>query len=101
GNQQKVIFARWFELDSDVYLLDNPTQGIDVGAKFEIYKLINYLAEQGKSIIVFSSEFPEIYKISHRCIIMYRGEINKVMNHDELNEVDMMFYSTGSNRKES
>ena len=101
GNQQKVIFARWFELDSDVYLLDNPTQGIDVGAKFEIYKLINYLAEQGKSIIVFSSEFPEIYKICHRCIIMYRGEINKIMNHDELNEVDMMFYSTGSNRKES
>lgn len=101
GNQQKVIFARWFELDSDVYLLDNPTQGIDVGAKFEIYKLINYLAEQGKSIIVFSSEFPEIYKISHRCIIMYRGEINKILKHDELNEVDMMFYSTGSNRKES
>ncbi|MGD9964310.1 MAG: sugar ABC transporter ATP-binding protein [Candidatus Izemoplasmatales bacterium] len=101
GNQQKVIFARWFELDSDVYLLDNPTQGIDVGAKFEIYKLINYLAEQGKSIIVFSSEFPEIYKICHRCIIMYRGEINKILNHDELNEVDMMYYSTGSNRKES
>lgn len=100
GNQQKVIFARWFELDSDVYLLDNPTQGIDVGAKFEIYKLINYLAEQGKSIIVFSSEFPEIYKICHRCIIMYRGEINKIFKHDELNEVDMMFYSTGSNRKE-
>lgn len=100
GNQQKVIFARWFELDSDVYLLDNPTQGIDVGAKFEIYKLINYLAEQGKSIIVFSSEFPEIYKISHRCIIMYRGEINKILKHDELNEVDMMYYSTGSNRKE-
>ena len=100
GNQQKVIFARWFELDSDVYLLDNPTQGIDVGAKFEIYKLINYLAEQGKSIIVFSSEFPEIYKICHRCIIMYRGEINKIFKHNELNEVDMMFYSTGSNRKE-
>ncbi|PKK95004.1 MAG: ABC transporter [Tenericutes bacterium HGW-Tenericutes-5] len=100
GNQQKVIFARWFELDSDVYLLDNPTQGIDVGAKFEIYKLINYLAEQGKSIIVFSSEFPEIYKVCHRCIIMYRGEINKIFKHDELNEVDMMFYSTGSNKKE-
>jgi ribose transport system ATP-binding protein len=100
GNQQKVIFARWFELDSDVYLLDNPTQGIDVGAKFEIYKLINYLAEQGKSIIVFSSEFPEIYKVCHRCIVMYRGEINKIFKHDELNEVDMMFYSTGSNRKE-
>ena len=101
GNQQKVVFARWFELDSQVYILDNPTQGIDVGAKFEVYQLINRLSEQGKSIIVFSSEFPEIHKIAHRCIIMYKGEINKVLRHDELNEVDVMYYSTGSNRKES
>jgi len=101
GNQQKVIFARWFELDSDVYILDNPTQGIDVGAKYEIYHLINRLAEQGKSIIVFSSEFPEIYKIAHRCIVMYKGEINKIFNFDQLNEVDVMYYATGSNRKES
>lgn len=100
GNQQKVIFARWFELDSDVYILDNPTQGIDVGAKFEIYKLIDELSKKGKSVIVFSSEFPEIYKISHRCIVMYRGEINKILNHDELTEKDIMYYSTGSNRKE-
>ena len=101
GNQQKVVFARWFELDSDVYILDNPTQGIDVGAKFEVYQLINKLAEQGKSIIVFSSEFPEIYKIAHRCIIMYKGEINKILEFNQFNEVDVMYYSTGSNRKES
>ncbi len=101
GNQQKVIFARWFELDSDVYIMDNPTQGIDVGAKFEVYQLINNLVEQGKSIIVFSSEFPEIYKIAHRCIIMYKGEINKIINHNKLNEVDVMYYSTGSNKKEA
>ena len=101
GNQQKVIFSRWFELNSDIYILDNPTQGIDVGAKFEIYNLIQELSKQGKSIIIFTSEFPEIYKVSHRCIVMYRGEINKILNHDELNEVDVMYYSTGANRKES
>lgn len=101
GNQQKVVFARWFELNSDVYILDNPTQGIDVGAKFEIYKFIYDLASKGKSIIIFTSEFPEIYKTSHRCIIMYKGEINKIINHDKLTEKDVMYYSTGSNRKDN
>jgi ribose transport system ATP-binding protein len=99
GNQQKVIFSRWFGLDSEVYILDNPTQGIDVGAKFEIYQLITALAEQGKSVIVFSSEFPEIYKIADRCLVMYKGEINKEFKRSELNEVDVMYYATGSNRK--
>ena len=100
GNQKKLIFARWFELNSDIYILDNPTQGIDVGAKGEIYELIAELSKQGKSVIVFSSEFPEIAKISHRCIVMYRGKINRIFNHDELNEVDVMYYSTGANEKE-
>ena len=100
GNQQKVIFARWFEMDSDVYILDNPTQGIDVGAKGEIYELIAQLSKRGKSVIVFSSEFPEIQKIAHRCIVMYRGEINKIIDHQDLNEVDVMYYSTGANKKE-
>jgi len=101
GNQQKVIFARWFELNSDVYILDNPTQGIDVGAKFEIYKLINDLTNKGKSVIIFTSEFPEIYKTSNRCIVMYKGEINKIIPHNQLSERDVMYYSTGSNRKEN
>lgn len=99
GNQQKVVFARWFSLDSDIYILDNPTQGIDVGAKGEIYELVTELSRQGKSIIVFSSEFPEIKKISHRCIVMYAGEINKIFENKNLNEVDVMYYSTGSNKK--
>ena len=101
GNQQKVIFSRWFGLDSDVYILDNPTQGIDVGAKFEIYQLITRLAEQGKSVIVFSSEYPEIHRIADRCLVMYKGEINKVFTRDELNEIDVMYYATGSNKKVS
>jgi ribose transport system ATP-binding protein len=100
GNQQKVIFSRWFEMDSDLYILDNPTQGIDVGAKNEVYHLIHNLAIQGKSVIVFSSEYHELEKISNRVIVMYRGQINKVFKHEELNELDIMYYSTGSNFKE-
>ena len=100
GNQQKVIFSRWFELNSDVYILDNPTQGIDVGAKSEVYHLIHDLSLQGKSVIVFSSEYTEIKKIANRVIVMYRGQINKSLAHDEINEVDIMYYATGSNLKE-
>lgn len=101
GNQQKVIFARWFALDNDLYILDNPTQGIDVGAKGEIYELIQGLADRGKTILVFSSEFPEIKKISHRCIVMYRGEINKILEEEEITEMNVMYYSTGANKKEN
>jgi len=97
GNQQKVIVSRWLELDSDIYILDNPTQGIDVGAKFEIYKLINELAKRGKSLIIFSAEFPEIYKIADRCLVMYKGHVNAELNRDELTEVKVMYYATGSN----
>lgn len=101
GNQQKVVFSRWFGLDSEVYILDNPTQGIDVGAKFEVYQLITRLAEEGKSVLFFSSEYSEIHKIADRCLVMYKGEINKELNRDELNEVDVMYYATGSNKKVS
>jgi len=97
GNQQKVIVSRWLELDSEIYILDNPTQGIDVGAKFEIYKLINELAKRGKSLIIFSAEFPEIYKIADRCLVMYKGHVNAELNRDDLTEVKVMYYATGSN----
>ncbi|MDF2891515.1 MAG: transporter related [Clostridia bacterium] len=97
GNQQKVIIARWLEIDSDIYILDNPTQGIDVGAKFEIYRIIYDLAKKGKSIIVFSAEFPEIYKVADRCLVMYKGQINAELTRDEITEVNVMYYATGSN----
>ncbi len=96
GNQQKVILGRWLEADANVMLFDNPTQGIDVGAKFEIYHLILKLAKQGKSIIVFSAEFPEIYKVADRCLVLYKGKISAELNRSELNEKDIMLYSTGS-----
>lgn len=97
GNQQKVIFGKWLEIDADVLLFDNPTQGIDVGTKFEIYHLILKLAEEGKAVIVFSSEFPEIYKVADSCIVLYKGEMNAVLNRSELTEKNVMFYSTGAN----
>jgi ABC-type sugar transport system ATPase subunit len=99
GNQQKVIVSRWLELNSDIYILDNPTQGIDVGAKFEIYKLIGELAERGKSLIIFSSEFPEIYKIADRCLVMYEGHINAELDREHLTEINVMYYATGANKE--
>ena len=97
GNQQKVILGRWLETEAKVILFDNPTQGIDVGAKFEIYHLILSLAREGKAIIIFSQEFPEIFKVADSCIVLYKGEVNAVLNRDELSEKNVMYYSTGAN----
>lgn len=97
GNQQKIILGRWLETGADVLIFDNPTQGIDVGTKFEIYHLLIRLAEQGKALLIFSSEFPEIIKVADRCIVMYKGRINKEILREDMTEEDLMYYSTGSN----
>lgn len=97
GNQQKVILGKWLETDADILLLDNPTQGIDVGTKFEIYHLILRLAEAGKAIIVFSAEFPEIYKVADSCMVLYKGRCNAWLKREELTEKNVMYYSTGAN----
>lgn len=89
--------GKWLETDADVLLLDNPTQGIDVGTKFEIYHLILRLAEAGKTIIMFSAEFPEIRKVADSCIVLYKGSCNAWLNRDELTEKNVMYYSTGAN----
>ena len=73
GNQQKVVLAKWLVKDCDILIFDEPTRGIDVGAKEEIYRLLNELAEQGKSIIMISSELPEILRMSHRIVGHERG----------------------------
>lgn len=96
GNQQKVIVGRWLETNADVLIMDNPTQGIDVGAKYGIYKLILELASQGKGILVFSTEFPEIYQIADRCIVMYKGQISGTLNRQEMDETRIMALSTGT-----
>ena len=97
GNQQKVILGKWLETDAEVFLFDNPTQGIDVGTKFEIYRLILELAKQGKALVVFSSEFPEISKVADQCIVLYKGKVNAVLDRENLTEKNMMYYSTGAN----
>ena len=75
GNQQKVVLAKWLARDCDVLIVDEPTRGIDVGAKEEIYALLNSLAGQGKSIIMISSELPEVLRMSHRVVVMSEGRI--------------------------
>jgi ribose transport system ATP-binding protein len=83
GNQQKVVIAKWLTRDSDILIFDEPTRGIDIGAKDEIYKLLNELAAQGKSIIMISSELPEILRMSHRVIVMCEGRITGELTNDE------------------
>lgn len=100
GNQQKVIIGKWLNIDADVYILDNPTQGIDVGAKFAIYRLINDIAGQGKAILVFTNEYPEIVQVADRCMVMYKGTIVKEFERKDFSEVAIMAYSTGTSMAE-
>lgn len=96
GNQQKVFLARWLNIGADILLFDNPTQGVDVGAKAEIYRLILEFAREGKTVIINTLEIPEIKKVSDRCIVFYEGSIAKIFGHDEINEHDVMMYSTNA-----
>jgi ribose transport system ATP-binding protein len=75
GNQQKVVIAKWLLRDCDILFFDEPTRGIDVGAKAEIYKLLQGLSDQGKAIVVISSELPEVLRLSHRIVVMCEGRI--------------------------
>jgi ribose transport system ATP-binding protein len=75
GNQQKIVIAKWLRRDCDILFFDEPTRGIDVGAKAEIYKLLNALAEQGKAIVMISSELPEVLRMSHRILVMCEGRV--------------------------
>ncbi len=83
GNQQKVVFAKWLFSDVDILILDEPTRGIDVGAKYEIYQLMNQLAEQGKAIIMISSELPEVIGMSDRLVVLSGGKKVGELNREE------------------
>lgn len=96
GNQQKVILARWLNTKADILLFDNPTQGIDVGAKEEIYKLILDLSKEGKTIIINTLEIPEIQKIADRCIVFYHGSISVELERSEISEEKVMLYATNA-----
>ena len=84
GNQQKVVIAKWLFSDADIFILDEPTRGIDVGAKYEIYLLMNELVAQGKSIILISSEMNEIIAMSDRIMVMHDGKICAELNGQEI-----------------
>src|SRR5690606_407912 len=86
GNQQKVVLSKWIFADPDVLILDEPTRGIDVGAKYEIYQIINKLAEQGKAVIVISSELPELLGICDRVFAMSQGRITGVLPRGEADQ---------------
>lgn len=86
GNQQKVILGRWLSTDMSVILLDEPTRGIDVGAKSEIYELIFKLAENGVTVLVVSSDLPEVLGISDRLLVMKDGAISGELQRDEFKE---------------
>jgi putative multiple sugar transport system ATP-binding protein len=90
GNQQKVCIAKWLYSDPDVLLLDEPTRGIDVGAKYEIYSIINQLADEGKCVLFISSELPEILGISDRIYVMNEGRIVGEMSKEEASQEKIM-----------
>lgn len=94
GNQQKVVVGKWLTADIDILIFDEPTRGIDVGAKSEIYKLLNELAHQGKAIIMISSELPEILRMSHRVVVMCEGRITGVLTANEATQESIMKYAT-------
>ena len=94
GNQQKVVIGKWLERNCDILIFDEPTRGIDVGAKSEIYKLLGELAAQGKSIIMISSELPEILRMSDRIIVMCEGRITGELNGNTATQEDIMALAT-------
>lgn len=94
GNQQKVVISKWLLRDCDILIFDEPTRGIDVGAKGEIYRLLEDLASQGKAIIMISSELPEILRMSHRIAVMSEGRITAILDAVEASQEKIMEHAT-------
>ena len=102
GNQQKVVLAKWLMSNPKVLILDNPTQGVDVGAKEEIYQIIHRLADEGVAIIVLSSEAQEIIRVCDRSYVMFHGEMAGMVESDEeMTEQNIMFLATGGQKHET
>ena len=95
GNQQKVIFAKWIYTNPKVLILDEPTRGVDIGAKKEIYNIINELAAKGVAIIMVSSELPEVLGMSDRVMVVREGEVRGILNKEEANQASIMTLATG------
>ena len=94
GNQQKIVISKWLAKDCDILIFDEPTRGIDVGAKEEIYALLNSLAEQGKAIIMISSELPEVLSMAHRILVMCEGRVTGMLDNSDADQEKIMQYAT-------
>ena len=99
GNQQKVVLAKWFSRNCDIYIFDEPTRGVDVGAKVEIYKLMESLAKEGAGIIMISSELPEILNMSDRILVMYNGQIVKEFARSDATQEEILRYAIGGDEE--
>jgi len=101
GNQQKVVLSKWLATDADVIIMAEPTRGIDVGAKAEVYALIDELAGQGKTILLVSSELPEVTNLSDRIYVMHEGRIVAELDAANTSQEEIGHYATGGTRHES
>ena len=95
GNQQKVVLAKWLCAKPELLILDNPTQGVDVGAKEEIYDIILRLAKEGVAVIVLSNEAQEIIRVCDRALVMYHGDIRAEVRGETMNEQEIMRLAIG------
>ena len=95
GNQQKVVFAKWIYTDPKVLILDEPTRGVDIGAKKEIYQIINNLAEKGVAIIMVSSELPEVLGMSDRVMVVREGFVRGFLGKEDADQESVMILATG------
>ena len=95
GNQQKVTISKWLQIDPEVLLLDEPTRGVDVGAKHDIYNLIDQLSKKGIAILLITSEMPELLALSDRIIVMHRGEITAEFTKEEANAENVLQAAMG------
>jgi len=95
GNQQKVVLAKWLLTKPKILIMDEPTRGIDVGAKFEIYNIMNKLIDEGVCIIMISSELPEILGMSDRILVMHEGTLTKEFYWNEATQENILTYATG------
>lgn len=93
GNQQKVVIAKWLATKPKVLIMDEPTRGVDVGAKAKIYSIMNELARQGISIIMISSELPEVINMSDRVLVMREGKLAGILNREEVSQERIMSFA--------
>jgi ribose transport system ATP-binding protein len=95
GNQQKVVIGKWLFRDSRVLFFDEPTRGIDVGAKFAIYQLLDQLAAQGIGVVLISSELPEIMGMTDRVVVFHEGRVTATVNTRETSQEELMHHASG------